>query len=485
MSHIFISYSHKDTVYAHGLAKTLYDDGFEVWIDERLDYGSQWPLEIQKQLDSCGAFIVIMTPRSFASEWVQSELQRAKRKNKPIFPLLLEGDEPWLSVESTQYFDVRGNVFPDSKFYFALKRVITPNPSARTIHTIKVPDLLSDITLEKERPKRKLGLVVGIVGLLLFSFAACGTLLIGSFLGGWFRSSPPLSLASAEPAHLEESLPVPQPSPTPLPRVKVTPETATALPVVIPQSGGEQVAGMALIPAGEFTMGRYANDELATCREYEAECYLDWFQDEEPVHTVYLEAFYMDLYEVTNAQYKACMDEGVCEPPQRPDSYTRSSYFGNPEFDDFPVINVNWYQAQAYCAWRGGRLPSEAEWEKAARGSDGRTYPWGEELDATYTNFNYNMKDTTAVGSYEKGKSPYGLYDMSGNVWEWVVSLHRSYPYTANDGREAASVAGQRVFRGGSWGYVGVSVSAAYRNAGDPSESNLDLGFRCARDAAP
>jgi len=134
---------------------------------------------------------------------------------------------------------------------------------------------------------------------------------------------------------------------------------------------------MALIPAGEFTMGRYANDELATCREYEAECYLDWFQDEEPVHTLYLEAFYMDLYEVTNAQYKACMDEGVCEPPQRPDSYTRSSYFGNPEFDDFPVINVNWYQAQAYCAWRGGRLPSEAEWEKAARGSDGHTYPWG------------------------------------------------------------------------------------------------------------
>jgi hypothetical protein len=108
MSHIFISYSHKDTGYAHQFAKALQQDGFDVWIDSRLDYGSQWPQEVQKQLDACAAFIVIMTPRSFASEWVQSELQRAKRKSKPIFPLLLEGDEPWLSIESTQFYDVRG-----------------------------------------------------------------------------------------------------------------------------------------------------------------------------------------------------------------------------------------------------------------------------------------------------------------------------------------------------------------------------------------
>ena len=125
MSHIFISYSHKDTEYAHTPAGKLHSEGFEVWIDARLDYGSQWPLEIQKNLDSCGAFILIMSPRSYASEWVQSELSRAKRKNKPIFPLLLEGDEPWLSVESTQYFDVRGEKTPDNKFYDALGRATT------------------------------------------------------------------------------------------------------------------------------------------------------------------------------------------------------------------------------------------------------------------------------------------------------------------------------------------------------------------------
>src|SRR5688572_12789934 len=125
MGHIFISYSHRDTKYAHALAAHLQNKGFEVWIDERLDYGSQWPHELQKQLDTCSAFVLIMSPRSYASEWVQSELQRARRKLKPVFPLLLEGDEPWLSVESTQYYDVRGGNFPDEKFYSALERALS------------------------------------------------------------------------------------------------------------------------------------------------------------------------------------------------------------------------------------------------------------------------------------------------------------------------------------------------------------------------
>lgn len=132
MGHIFISYSHKDTEYAHRLANDLQSRGVDVWIDERLDYGSQWPNEIQKQLDSSDAFIIIMSPRSYSSEWVQSELQRAKRKLKPIFPLLLEGNEPWLSVESTQYYDVRDQGLPDDKFYSALKRVVSIDQKATT-----------------------------------------------------------------------------------------------------------------------------------------------------------------------------------------------------------------------------------------------------------------------------------------------------------------------------------------------------------------
>lgn len=128
MGHIFISYSHKDLGYAQKLVKALEQEGFSPWVDERLDYGSQWPLELQEHLDTCQAFVVLMTPSSLASEWVQSELSRAKRKNKPIFPLLLEGDETWLSVESTQYVDVRGGILPPEKFYQQLAGV-TPRRS--------------------------------------------------------------------------------------------------------------------------------------------------------------------------------------------------------------------------------------------------------------------------------------------------------------------------------------------------------------------
>jgi hypothetical protein len=137
MGHIFISYSHKDMDYAYRLTETLQASGFQVWIDTRLDYGSQWPREIQKRLDSCDAFILIMTPRSFDSDWVQSELQRAKRKGRPIFPLLLEGDETWLSVESTQFYDVRGGKFPDARFFSALKQAVAVGSQDRTLQSWK------------------------------------------------------------------------------------------------------------------------------------------------------------------------------------------------------------------------------------------------------------------------------------------------------------------------------------------------------------
>ena len=180
MGHIFISYSHKDTEYAHILADSLQSRGFPVWVDARLDYGSQWPQEIQKYLDACDAFILIMSPRSFASEWVQSELQRAKRKAKPIFPLLLEGDEPWLSVESTQYYDVRNGQLPNDEFYADLKRAGSPEPPARDISQIQgpvgTPKPVENIR-SRSRPRGILAVLGGfaafcsvclIIGVLLF-----------------------------------------------------------------------------------------------------------------------------------------------------------------------------------------------------------------------------------------------------------------------------------------------------------------------------
>jgi hypothetical protein len=221
MGHIFISYSHRDTDYAHGLANNLQSMGFEIWIDERLDYGSQWPHEIQKQLDSCDAFILIMSPRSFASEWVQSELQRAKRKLKPIFPLLLEGDEPWLSVESTQFYDVRGGRFPDDKFYSALRRVIAVSQNSQTLGFSKSPVKQSVPTPSTSRNRN--GIVIAITVVIMFAFVVC----VGAFMV-FFRES----LFPAAPVPITE-IPTISSSPTEQATVVSTPTllpTATSLP---------------------------------------------------------------------------------------------------------------------------------------------------------------------------------------------------------------------------------------------------------------
>jgi hypothetical protein len=226
MGHIFISYSHKDTDYAHGLADHLKGMGFDVWIDERLDYGSQWPQEIQKQLDSCDAFILIMTPRSFTSEWVQSELQRAKRKLKPIFPLLLEGDEPWLSVESTQYYDVRGESFPDAKFYSALKRVISSGP---TISTQEMSRRLiaARSTETSSAPKSRTRIIVGVLGFLAVVMLACTAVIVIVRLFVFDSQSPLIpDTAPQNNTEIERSTSTPEPTST----ATSIPPSATSVP---------------------------------------------------------------------------------------------------------------------------------------------------------------------------------------------------------------------------------------------------------------
>ena len=242
MGHIFISYSHKDTNYAQGLAGHLKNMGFDIWIDERLDYGSQWPLEIQKQLDACDAFLLIMTPRSFASDWVQSELQRAKRKLKPIFPLLLEGDEPWLSVESTQYYDVRGGVYPDTKFYSAIKRVVSTSGNSQTLN--RLPKAVVAVHPEKPRFGMKTEVIVAIIGGLATVIAACAAM-VGPLVG-WINREPALAEASLPSTAVTQLtpqqplatsttfLPSPVNTATIPPTLTFVPPTATIPPTITP-----------------------------------------------------------------------------------------------------------------------------------------------------------------------------------------------------------------------------------------------------------
>ena len=239
---------------------------------------------------------------------------------------------------------------------------------------------------------------------------------------------------------------------------------------------------MRLITEGEFSMGSNDGND-----------------DESPVHPVYLDAYYMDKYEVTNAMYEACVNAGVCDLPKNLRSNTRARYYGNPQFADYPVINVDWYQAEAYCEWRGARLPTEAEWEKAARGTDQYKYPWGNSFQCRNGNFDDLLgvdqavipggpncdgyKDTAPVGLFDGGSSPYNIYDMAGNVWEWVAdwydgNYYSDSPYKAPEGPSSGSA---RVIRGGAWDVaLTKNLLATRRVRSDPVTAGNYLGFRCA-----
>lgn len=282
----------------------------------------------------------------------------------------------------------------------------------------------------------------------------------------WRRYAGRVDAAEVAPASplptpaVESPLPTPEPSPAPRPRI------TAPYPEWTP------------VPAGWFWMGSDPRqDGLA-------------FSNEQPQHRVRLGAYRIGKYPVTNAQY----DQFVAATGREAPSHWQA---GRPPDDlrDHPVVNVTWYDAVAYCEWlsrqlgRPVRLPSEAEWEKAARGTDGWVYPWGNQPPSDrLCNFKGNVGGTTAVGRYPAGRSPYGCYDMAGNVWEWTSSLwgsdwqkpEFSYPYDANDGREDMRAGNdvRRVVRGGSWHDFDDGVRCAVRHGGLPGIRLDHVGFR-------
>jgi formylglycine-generating enzyme required for sulfatase activity len=236
------------------------------------------------------------------------------------------------------------------------------------------------------------------------------------------------------------------------------------------------------VPAGEFMMGsteKEVSEVLLNCQN----CNLNLINpfDEAPKHLVWLDSFQVGKYEVTNEQYYRCVKSGVCSQPLNDKYYSQ-------EYADYPVVDVNWFDANTFCTWNdpNGRLLTEAEWEKAARGSDERIYPWGEVIDCSYANFKYQNEycvgDVKAVGSYERGKSPYGAYDMAGNVWEWVADQYNPDYYASSPMTNPLAESGDVfVLRGGSWTDEEFYLRSAYRHAGGPQASEGTLGFRCAR----
>ena len=322
----------------------------------------------------------------------------------------------------------------------------------------------------------------------LFIFVS--VVLIGIALGGCDQTQqmvPPL----VEGGGGDTTMPTVEPPP-----VDDNGSEDTTMPTVEPPEG------MALIPAGTFQMGS---------EDAEAD------DDEQPVHTVHLDAFYMDKYEVTNAQFKRFVDANPQWGKDNIDDRFFEDRFPDATWDDYlafwtgtdypagkadhPVVGVTWYAAMAYTEWAGKRLPTEAEWEYAARGGlAGQKYPWGDTITPADANYHHNVGDTTPVGQYPA--NGYGLYDMAGNVWEWCLDAYDSGFYAASENSRNPIAGGEtvqelrdnfttiptnpsRVLRGGSWSYDAQGLRVANRNRSAPANAVGNYGFRCARAVTP
>lgn len=287
------------------------------------------------------------------------------------------------------------------------------------------------------------------------------------------------------------------PDPSPTVGIILPTNTRTIEPAVRVTDSGAKVVR---IPAGPFLQG--SNVELAQneCLELYpgGACAAQDYLDETPIHSVYLKTFWIHQTEVTNAMYARCVAAGKCQPPKRIRSNTVSDYFQNQQYAEYPVIYVAWQDAANYCAWQGGRLPTEAEWEKAARGEDGRLYPWGNEFQGGRANFcdsacpfewaNKNFSDgfadTAPVGQYPDGASVYDVLDLAGNVWEWTADWYaeRYYDSAPGDNPPGPSKGTDRVIRGGAWNCVGSILRGGTRMGEKPGEGFYNVGFRCVYD---
>ncbi len=281
----------------------------------------------------------------------------------------------------------------------------------------------------------------------------------------------PIVLATPTP---KPAPPTPTPRPTPTPAPTEPPKATTEGEATTEAAATTEPAkppipeDMVLIPAGPFTMGQDGSKPKNG-----------------PAHEVDLPAFEIDRFEVTNDEFARFAEETGYQTYAEQNSSKNWKDVAEGK-GNHPIVYVTWNDAKAYCEWAGKRLPSEAEWEKAARGEDGRVYPWGNDFVAENGNFyEGGIRGTTAVGSFAAGASPYGVEDLAGNIREWTADDFVAYPGAAADA-DPFFAQGHKVNRGGGWfdGEEGELVTTYNRNAGPPDTSaNDDIGFRCVRDA--
>lgn len=402
MSHIFISYSKKNGDYARKFAEKLLDSGFDVWIDDRIDYGEDWWAMIVQAIRDCAAFVVIMTPEADESRWVQREVTIADELGKPTFPLLLSGDirtsKNWLIYVRTQFADVRDANLPPNDFISRLAAHAVRKPS-------RGQEASSSASAKRDTAEVK-ALISQVYQLLPAPFE-------------W------ISIKGGN--------------------------------VTMQAHGGS---------SGRFSK---STSELTS--------------------VVSVSNFAISKYPVTNAQFAQFVNaNGYAEhrwwnedgwSVRTQNGWTKPSFWLDKKWNqpEQPVVGVSWYEAIAFCTWLSEMsgevitLPSEKQWQRAAQGDDERQYPWGEDFLDNCCNF--DSTSTMTVTSYEQtGVSPFGVVDMSGNVWEWCLTTNVS-------GTDSLDSLEGRVLKGGSWfGNLSYKLRANYRNWAEPTERDAVIGFR-------
>ena len=298
-------------------------------------------------------------------------------------------------------------------------------------------------------------------------------------------------MAVTETAFLANTLdPIMASTGTPQPLTSTGTQTITATSTTTPSATKDASLGIGstrvspvdemvlmYIPEGSFEMGAREEDEEAK-------------DDERPRHTVYLDAYWIDQTEVTVGQYIQCVDAGACTKPIKVDSRTRGFYFGNDLFLNNPVINVSWYQANEYCLWAGRRLPTEAEWEKAATSQQQNgLYPWGSRMDCSLANYHQGpggcKGDTSPVSDYPNGASLYGVLGLAGNVWEWVSDWYDAeyYGKSPEENPTGPNLGSYNVTRGGTFSNAPTSLRITNRGLNAPNVYKDNGGFRCVMGA--
>lgn len=516
---VFLCHAHADRNQVRTLYTRLIKDNVDAWLDkEKLLPGQDWQREIQNAVHEADVVVVCLSKQFNQGGYRQREVRFAIETalNQPegeifIIPARLEECENLESLEKWQWVDLfeydgyerlmralRARAaklgitlrMKKSLFQGALqnrldelnseeKPELKTSPlkaeSSKNSPSINTGEPNSLKKVKKHSPNASFRVVlIGLVGILIIG-------LLGSpAIVKWIFPATPTATQTAE-----SSLQSPNPP--------VTSETSTDEVTVSEPPPSETLSAvgvdnmfMVLIPAGKFPMGSKGNDP-----------------DEGPLHDVYLDSYYIDQTEVTNAMYSSCVQSGECEAPSHNTSFTQNAsnssfYYGNPKYDNYPVVYVSWNDAKDYCEFVGRRLPTEAEWEKAASWDDAkdvkRIFPWGNSIDCSYANFyggenkTLCVGDTTVVGSYVTGASFYGVLDMAGNVSEWVADRYdaKYYADSSETNPKGPPQGDYIVIRGGSFLVGGDNnIRSSDREKLPPDNTSHNVGFRCAMDATP